>query len=61
MSSYWRSRYPTISEKLASVSYLHVITVKEWTAIPFFVVDLVTESGGVDNGERNASTLLVEF
>lgn len=59
MSSYCRSRYPTISEKLSRCQL--VMLCSSGACLPGLVVDLVTEPGGVDNGQRDTSTLLIEF
>lgn len=59
MSSYCRSRKPTISEKLSLVSRaLHPV---EQLHVPCLVVNLVAEAWGVDDGERDASTFLIEL
>lgn len=59
MSSYWCSRWPTISEKLH-----HFISRRPpagLISIPCFIVDLVAKARCVNDGERDAGSFLVQF
>jgi hypothetical protein len=60
MPSYCRSRYPTISEKLrdGELTDRHVSIIRY---VPRLIVNLVTKSGRVNDGERDAGTFLIEF
>lgn len=63
MSSYCLSRYPTISEKLSK----HSQRADQWDdssggmVAPGLIVDLVTETRGINDGEGDASSFLIKL
>lgn len=62
MSSYWRSRYPTISPKLLGRSvFVGGVGKAAKFNVPCFVVNLVSETGGINDGEGDAGAFVVQF
>ena len=60
MSSYCRSRYPTISPKLSSSQYF-AGRGSCGVFLPCLVVNLVSKTGRIDDSQRNACSFFIQF
>lgn len=61
MSSYCRSRYPTISEKLRGSSTIRLKLGQDDGNEPSVIIDLITKTRRINDGERDTGSFFIEF